>query len=727
MSDHGGSRTPSQASNHSSLGIFEDETNAEAFIQSLISSSGLQDFTKRQHNRVGGVEKFMTKLKERVDMIVTHYVPREEYAERVETYHDGKITEFGENINSLQDIQTKLTTSTEGSENDIKALQDRVTSQESLMNEAKQALDELESRYTQQKKDTVTRIAESKGDLQGQADHIRVDISDLTAALKEQVANQQRNMEEFRNLKDYMMGEGLQKQVTQLVDDRLRGYVNDERMPEEQQKILAMVEETFIEKVRADLQATNHTISELNGDVKIKDARIHQIAKMIESSLGQLSEKQMRDHANCCEELEVRSTISQLEDAETRLHNTIIQSKTDVDTLRNRCLSKLNEFVDHHAAIRGTLQDHEHCLSHHAEELENRPTKYELLIAQNRVDKCVTKDKYEREVDEMKRILDWQTTKIEAYGMNSIKGRKTKYAAPPTFASGDGGAGRETARRGSEDSNMELDDDEAPPVQVLHRQLECLSMGVIGLSSLCLLKEPGTGASRQKRLAQEMDILGHLKNLRHWITHRQAPGGWDPKRMATVALRIGNANPPTLEYPKDDTGSVLPQLRTLTTRPETPRSQAIAAAEGKVGNQASMQSTHMTSLDSVQSSTTWPESSRTLSRHLPAKSSREQAYARIAANSSTPPPGNHATRQKHGRPNPMTKGKPVKKNDPEDFSGLFLEASGPQGQVSAVSTAEGFAEVVSEVVSAYMPSPATDLVSPPMDEPSPTSVIDPSP
>jgi hypothetical protein len=75
----------------------------------------------------------------------------------------------------------------------------------------------------------------------------------------------------------------------------------------------------------------------------------------------------------------------------------------------------------------------------------------------------------------------------------------------------------------------------------------------------------------------------------------------------------------------------------------------------------------------------------------------------------------------------MTKGKPVKKNDPEDFSGLFLEASGPQGQVSAVSTAEGFAEVVSEVVSAYMPSPATDLVSPPMDEPSPTSVIDPSP
>merc|ERR1719386_639999 len=142
--------------------------------------------------------------------------------------------------------------------------------------------------------------------------------------------------------------------------------------------------------------------------MKQKDNRIHMIVRGVESNLTQLSEKQLRDNATCKEEIEIRAKTIELEDAENRLHNTIIQSKTDVDTLRNRCVSKLNEFVDHLMKIQTSLNDHEHCLTHHAEEMENRATKYELLIAQNRIDKCVIREKYEYDVDEMKRILDWQ-------------------------------------------------------------------------------------------------------------------------------------------------------------------------------------------------------------------------------------------------------------------------------------------------------------------------------
>lgn len=722
MSDHGGSRTPSQASDHSSLGIFEDEEKADEFITSLINSTGLQDITMRQAKRVGGIHDFVKKLKGRVDWIVTGYVPREEYHQRVETYHDGKITEYGENINSIQDVQGKLVNASEQGEKERKSLDERLANQESLMIEAKETLVSLTANLEQTKQDAHEKITNSKGELQGQADVIKMDIKDLTDALKDQTASNDAMKDEFRNLKEYMMGEGLQKQVTQLVDDRLKGYINDERMPSEQQKILAMVEEQFISKVREELGETNGVIDSVNMDLKQKDARIHQIVRGVESNLGQLSEKQIRDQSWTQEELEVRAKGTELEDAETRLHNTIIQSKTDVDTLRNRCISKLNEFVDHLAKIQATLTDHEHCLTHHAEELENRGTKYELLICQNRIDKCVAKEKYEFDTDETRRILDWQTTKIEAYGMNALKGKKNKkFVDDPT------GEAKENQRKSKSEGEGDEEEDDQPPLQILHKQLECLAMGVIGLSSLVLLKDPGaTGASRQKRLEMENDLLGHLKSVRHWITHRTAPGGWDPKTMQTLALKCTHRPPSTLEYPKDEAGRVLPQLKqNLSGRPDSPRTAANAE------HNVSKQSTHMNSVDSYQSSTTWPESSRQGSRNLPIKSSREGAYATRGS-----PPGNvGATRQKGnwGRPAPFAKAKAAEKKEPEDFSGLFLGATAnppvgrqiisdippsdpqqPDGcvpasgfQTAELSTAEGFADMASPtgVISTEYPSP----------------------
>lgn len=288
--------------------------------------------------------------------------------------------------------------------------------------------------------------------------------------------------------------------------------------------------------------------------------------------------------------------------------------------------------------------------------------------------------------------------------MNALKGRKkrphdSRDASPTHSKSPDGApvSGAVLAKRGSEmDMAFGDDDDDCPPLQVLHKQLECLCMGVIGLSSLVLLKDPTIGISRQKRLAQEQDLLGHLKSVRHWITHRQAPGGWDPKGLASVALKCSNKDPPTLQYPRDETGGVLPQLKPM--HGETPRYQA-AEGDGK-GHNSSIQSTHMTSMDSCQTSTTWPESSKHASRTLPIKSSREQAYApRVMTGSPPPPPGNVAARQQWGKRN-ANKPKKQDKPEPEDFSGLFLDSTASQGpspgeqHVSQQSTAEGFADMV---------------------------------
>merc|ERR1719156_181799 len=90
---------------------------------------------------------------------------------------------------------------------------------------------------------------------------------------------------------------------------------------------------------------------------------------------------------------------------------------------------------------------------------------------------------------------------------------------------------------------VEEEDDDKSTVYVLQKQLELLAMGVLWLSHLAL-RQPELGRSRQCRLESEQDLLAHLTNVRHWITHRSAPGDWDPSALLSSALQF--------THPKND-------------------------------------------------------------------------------------------------------------------------------------------------------------------------------
>merc|ERR1719410_1668323 len=69
-------------------------------------------------------------------------------------------------------------------------------------------------------------------------------------------------------------------------------------------------------------------------------------------------------------------------------------------------------------------------------------------------------------------------------------------------------------------------------VQLFREQLAGVAMGLVGLGHL-VLRETKLGTSRNARLMQ-------LKDLRHWISSRMAPSGWDPGMLTTVALRCAH-------------------------------------------------------------------------------------------------------------------------------------------------------------------------------------------
>merc|ERR1719269_257216 len=89
----------------------------------------------------------------------------------------------------------------------------------------------------------------------------------------------------------------------------------------------------------------------------------------------------------------------------------------EIEALKEKVVAKLNEFVDHFAKVQETIDDHEHCLRHHAEEIENRSTKYDLLLCQSQIDKCVNTEQYGEDLGDLKKVVAWQTNKIENFGL----------------------------------------------------------------------------------------------------------------------------------------------------------------------------------------------------------------------------------------------------------------------------------------------------------------------
>merc|ERR1719482_2624590 len=93
---------------------------------------------------------------------------------------------------------------------------------------------------------------------------------------------------------------------------------------------------------------------------------------------------------------------------------TLSEEMTD---LTESTLRKLNEFVDHFKKLHETLDDHEHCLRHHAEEIENRGTKYDMLVCRSSIDRCAAKDDVKKDLIELQKAITMHSNKLESLGM----------------------------------------------------------------------------------------------------------------------------------------------------------------------------------------------------------------------------------------------------------------------------------------------------------------------
>jgi len=83
--------------------------------------------------------------------------------------------------------------------------------------------------------------------------------------------------------------------------------------------------------------------------------------------------------------------------------------------LQDNVIRKLTDVAAHFSKVQEVIEDHEHVIRHQVEEIENRATKYDLLLCRTQLDRCALKDERKREIDELKKAVEMHGNRIDIF------------------------------------------------------------------------------------------------------------------------------------------------------------------------------------------------------------------------------------------------------------------------------------------------------------------------
>jgi len=575
-------------------------------VKSLISSHGLQSSWQKVRKRLVSVEGGLSKVQSAIDSRT--FVFRDEFSDVVEKRHAGQLSRHAEEMAALADAQAKLSTamyeeqlpSVQRCVDQVRSMQDaidalthEVAALRSSSREQQEMVDggfkRLDENILKAGADMDARTAslEEMMRAQGQASDQKLSELEETMQLSITEINNQIASLAADDEGGDLDGEGDELDWERAgQDDRPSGeFVAAERSGSKlgrlslgqmsgttsigeragaaggkgalQKKVVDMVEKMLVQPLWNELGHTLSRLSAVEEGMGKQAVELKRQIRVVEKSLDNFKNSTRNTTDQIREDLDTCFKRDEASKLETALSGSIGELWGDFDGLRQTAVGKLNQFVDHFAKIHESINDHEHCLRHHAEEIENRCTKYDILACQRQIDTSVLKDDFVRETSELRQLLEWQEGKIEAFGLISGSGASRgkpaaagrERAPRDSPRNGPGSAGRSPGNlgHGEGDAGVAIGRNQT----LLTEQLNALAMGVVWLAHL-VLQEPKLGGSRSQRLASERDILEELKSVRHWITHKTSPQGWDTCRLTTATLEHTHpheAMPPVSQPP----------------------------------------------------------------------------------------------------------------------------------------------------------------------------------
>jgi len=392
--------------------LFGDEDAVGGLLKSLINPTGLQSAWKRIAKRLQVSEKGLKAAQERLETLPVDFVTRSEWAETVVRKHEDLFDEQGKAIQRLDEL-TSNTSETLFKE--LGRLQDCLERTEALerwRTEANPIIQNVEARAEALADSVRAGLDEGRRALQEQTDKSNMEIAMMKEQVKgglDSIAVELKALE--ARMKDFTTGE-----VKRVTDD-LMDFDPAASGPSPQQAGMLHFVTTATATLKADLGNSTAKLEALVADCGKHREETHAKFRIADKATVDVSLKLRETCESLEKSLERRVKKDDIQQFRTDLTSRMGSLTEDCGELRSQVTVKLNEFCDHFKKVQDAMDDHEHCLRHHAEEIENRASKYDVLICQNQIDKAAKKDDFVREAQELRQMLNWQSGKIESFGL----------------------------------------------------------------------------------------------------------------------------------------------------------------------------------------------------------------------------------------------------------------------------------------------------------------------
>jgi len=400
---------------------------------------------------------------------------------------------------------------------------------------------------------------------------------------------------EHKKLYDLIHDKGLHETFRQICQEILADYISWDAFRAQADKIHQQAVREVTIPLSNDItklgMRTTSLIQELRGqDAEIREA-MQEVSDRVTVTDTKFTDK-TNDIMDVMKDFAQYDVVKAMED---QLNERIQHNEKDFVEFKIATSETLDTHMNRLTDIRNMLDDHEHCLRHHAEEILNRSTKYDMVCLQQKVDQCAIKEKVEADLEALNKTVTWQSVRLEdvvfrsnfgeinhqqedGRGSGLLSSEASEVAVDTgkvrasftntnasTHISGNSVSSRAESKaeavspepgspRGST-KNIKFGSEPGSPrshragvpsssgnlhqdselFAVLQSQLESLAHCLLGMAHAAF-RGPTLGCSREERLAREHELLYHISNLVHWVTHRRAPNDWDPTRLTSLAL-----------------------------------------------------------------------------------------------------------------------------------------------------------------------------------------------
>lgn len=279
---------------------------------------------------------------------------------------------------------------------------------------------------------------------------------------------------------------------------------------------------------------TTERIEELQTQIKEQALAFERVNSLMDDKLRGLSDRVTSIYTELTNDVHKRALAADLETTQKELKKYALKNETDA--FQQDCIPKLRFCVESIQAFNQRLKARDDAILRVDEVLLDKAGKYDIVVANSRIEQCMQKDSAMKEFETLTQYLENLSIKLQQY--IAAEQERMAQLRPPDYTPVFKDINSRIALKADKADLVEMyqlkanriDSDELAKLQdTIHKQLEYLAVTNFGLSKL-VLTEAKTAESKLIRTQQKSQVLMQSEALWHWILHNEPPPNLDTLR-----------------------------------------------------------------------------------------------------------------------------------------------------------------------------------------------------